>query len=110
MLLRYPKPGVKQALLAAALLGISTPFAKLLLPSVSPQALAGLLYLGSGTGLGILWIARRRTGAGAEATLTRGDIPFLLGAIVSGGLIAPVLLLFGLRRTAAASVSLLLNL
>ena len=39
------------ALLAAALFGVSTPLAKLLLVSSSPIMLAGLLYLGSGLGL-----------------------------------------------------------
>jgi len=49
-------PGVGYALLAAALFGTSTPLAKGLLASVSPQVLAGLLYLGSGLGLGMLWL------------------------------------------------------
>ena len=39
------------ALLAAALFGASTPFAKLLVGNMPPVLLAGLLYLGSGLGL-----------------------------------------------------------
>ena len=39
---------VIHALLAAALFGASTPFAKLLVGSLPPVLLAGLLYLGSG--------------------------------------------------------------
>ena len=39
------------ALLAAALFGASTPFAKLLVGNLPPILLAGLLYLGSGIGL-----------------------------------------------------------
>ncbi len=39
------------ALLAAALFGASTPFAKLLVGEIFPVLLAGLLYLGSGIGL-----------------------------------------------------------
>ena len=104
------KPGVGQALLAAALFGVSTPFAKLLLSTLPPQILAGLLYLGSGIGLGFLLIVRRRLTSQREANLARGDVPFLLGAIVFGGVIAPILLLFGLSQMAAAGASLLLNL
>ena len=103
------KPGVGQALLAAVLFGISTPISKLLLQSVSPQMLAGLLYLGCGAGLAILWIVHGRSRTAAEANLTTGDVPFLIGAIVFGGVIAPVSLLFGLSRTPAINASLLLN-
>src|SRR4051794_10155572 len=51
--------GVGFALLAAPLFGASTPFAKLLLGSLSPLLLAGLLYLGSGSGLSLLYLFRR---------------------------------------------------
>jgi len=51
--------GITQALLAAVLFGISTPIAKGLLEGTSPQLLAGMLYLGSGTGLGLLWLVQR---------------------------------------------------
>jgi hypothetical protein len=40
------------ALLSAVLFGASTPAAKLLLGETGPWMLAGLLYLGSGLGLG----------------------------------------------------------
>ena len=43
------------ALAAALLFGASTPLAKLLVGAVPPLLLAGLLYLGSGLGLGALW-------------------------------------------------------
>jgi drug/metabolite transporter (DMT)-like permease len=47
-------PGVPLALLSAVLFGASAPFAKLLLGAVSPQMLAGLLYLGAGRPRGII--------------------------------------------------------
>lgn len=55
--------GVRAALASALLFGAGTPLAKLLLGSVSPFQLAGLLYLGSGLGLGV-WrlMARLRAG------------------------------------------------
>jgi hypothetical protein len=42
--------GIRDALLAAVLFGLSAPIAKLLLGDLSPQLLAGLLYIGSGIG------------------------------------------------------------
>lgn len=104
------RPGIRYALLAAILFGASTPLAKGLLASVSPQILAGLLYLGSGLGLGALWLRRRHAGPTGEAALARRDLPWLLGAIGFGGILGPLLLLVGLSHTPASAASLLLNL
>ncbi len=105
-----PTLGIQSALLAALLFGVSTPLAKGLLAAVSPQVLAGLLYLGSGLGLGTLWLWRRRRGTSGQADLTARDIPWLAGAIGFGGLLGPLLLLIGLTHTPASAASLLLNL
>src|SRR6266403_5950082 len=103
--------GIGLALAAAVLFGASAPFAKLLLSDAAPQLLAGLLYLGSGLGLGIVWLRGRYSPEGARETpLTRRDIPWLVGAIVFGGLLGPLLLMIGLTRTPASGASLLLNL
>ena len=106
--------GVGLALTAALLFGASAPLAKGILREVSPQLLAGLLYLGSGTGLLALWVARRRIASSArsasEASLGRTDLPWLAGAILSGGVLGPLLLMLGLTRTPASVASLLLNL
>ena len=101
--------GILSALAAALLFGASTPFAKLALSSANPLLIAGLLYLGSGMGLGIL----RLTRSGARHTeipLARPDLPWLAGAILAGGVIGPALLLLGLLTTPASAASLLLNL
>jgi drug/metabolite transporter (DMT)-like permease len=99
------------AIAAAVLFGASAPFAKLLLADASPQMLAGLLYLGSGIGLGVAWLRRRHSADVArESPLTRRDLPWLAGAIVFGGVIGPLLLMIGLSLTPASSASLLLNL
>lgn len=103
------RKGIREVLLAAALFGLSAPIAKVLVGNLSPQLLAGLLYVGSGAGLTILALIRSvtpRTGP----RLHRADIPFLAGAIAFGGIAAPVLLMFGLQRTPASAASLLLNL
>jgi len=99
------------ALASAALFGASTPLAKRLLgDGVDPGLLAGLLYLGSGLGLGVLTLAQRLSGAPhAEAPLTRRDLPWLALTVASGGVVGPLLLMIGLARTPASSAALLLN-
>jgi drug/metabolite transporter (DMT)-like permease len=108
---RSGRTGIATALAAATLFGLSTPLAKGLLADVSPQVLAGLLYLGSGLGLGLFWLFRGVTPRPRrEAPLTRANLPWLAGAIAAGGVVAPVLLMAGLARTPASTASLLLNL
>lgn len=104
--------GVTVAILAAVLFGASTPFSKLLLGQINPLLLAGLLYLGSGAGL-TLWIGFQRLilkAKNQEAGLCVQDLPWLAGAILAGGVVAPILLMQGLAVTPASSASLLLNL
>lgn len=96
------------ALIAAALFGASTPLIKQLVGDASPLAIAGLLYLGSGLGLGATRLMRD---AGWKASgLGRAEWAWFGGAILSGGVIGPVLLVWGLRLTSAGTASLLLNL
>lgn len=99
---------VVHALLAAALFGASTPFAKLLLGDLSPWLLAGLLYLGSGLGLAAARLIRDR--GWQPSGLATGEWPWLLGAIFFGGVLGPLALMFGLTRTSGSAASLLLNL
>lgn len=100
------------ALLSAALFGASTPAAKALLGVIDPAILAGLLYCGAGIGIAALRrLLRPLMGdAVAQAPLSRGDIPWLAGAIAAGGIAGPILLMMGLLRTDAAAASLLLTL
>jgi drug/metabolite transporter (DMT)-like permease len=100
--------GVIVALLSAVLFGITTPLAKLLLADTSPVLLAGLLYLGSGLGLAGLRALQDREWS--PTYLSRADGVWLAGATLAGGVVAPVLLLFGLSQADAGSASLLLNL
>jgi drug/metabolite transporter (DMT)-like permease len=96
---------------AAVLFGASTPISKLLLPSVSPLMLAALLYLGAAAIISVfraLSLARGRQSA--EARIRRSDIPALSGVIALGGVLGPVLMLFGLARISALTGSILLNL
>lgn len=104
------RAGPLAALASAVLFGVSTPLAKPLLGAVEPQLLAGLLYLGSGLGLALAWPWLRRGPHAHEAALGRADWPWLLAAILTGGVAAPVLLLLGLARVPAGTASLLLTL
>jgi drug/metabolite transporter (DMT)-like permease len=101
------------ALVSAALFGVSTPAAKALLGAIDPGVLAGLLYCGAGVGVAILRRVRPFSLSAADApeiALTRADIPWLAGAIIAGGVVGPVLLMFGLAQTDASAASLLLTL
>ncbi|HEY6240365.1 MAG TPA: EamA family transporter [Burkholderiales bacterium] len=103
--------GIAYGLLGAALFGASTPVAKLLVGEIEPVMLAGLLYAGSGLGLGS-WLAMRGLilPKAERPRFAAGDYKWLCGAVVSGGVIGPVLLMFALAATSASAVSLLLNL
>jgi drug/metabolite transporter (DMT)-like permease len=105
-------PGAASAIGSAALFGASTPLAKRLLgDGAQPLLLAGLFYLGSGIGLGLMQLVRfglRRPPR--EAPLRRADVPRLAGAVLLGGALAPALLLLGLESTSASAAALLLNL
>jgi drug/metabolite transporter (DMT)-like permease len=92
------------ALASALLFGAAAPALKPIAGTLNPVLLAGLLYLGSFLGLVVARAFRGR----AEAKLQRRDLPALAGAIVAGGLIAPVLLVWGLSGLAASAASLLL--
>jgi Permeases of the drug/metabolite transporter (DMT) superfamily len=96
------------ALAAAALFGAATPLSKLLLGSMSPFALAGLLYLGAGAALAP---AALRGGIASKLRRqSRENKLLVLGSILCGGIAGPLLLLFGLRLAKSASTSLWLNL
>ena len=97
--------GIVAALAAALLFGAGTPFAKLLLAHTDPWLLAALLYLGSGTGL---WLVRRVRNADAVRP-SRSEWGWLAGATLAGGVVGPVLLMYGLTSMSATGASLLLN-
>ena len=97
--------GVIAALGSAFLFGAGTPLAKWLLEQVSPWMLAGLLYLGSGIGLGIYRLLRGLS----SPRLSPGEARWMLAAVLCGGGIAPVLLMYGLSGMPASHAALLLN-
>ena len=96
------------ALLAALLFGAATPASKALLQALPTFQLAGLLYLGAAIGVIPLIIREKKFSWPWDIDIKTGYR--LLGAIGLGGVLGPLLLLFGLRLASAASVSLWLNL
>jgi drug/metabolite transporter (DMT)-like permease len=98
-----------QALAAASLFGVATPFSKTLLAGFQPNLLAGLLYLGAAACLLPLVLRRRLTDQTVFPRDPRNRRN-LAGAILFGGIVGPVLLLIGLKYALAASVSMWLNL
>jgi drug/metabolite transporter (DMT)-like permease len=96
------------ALISAALFGSATPASKILLDSFAPIQLAGLLYLGAAIGVLPLLVKKREVRLPSK--LSNKNRLYLLGAIIFGGILAPIFLLLGLQFASSASVSLWLNL
>ena len=99
--------GAAAALVAATCFGAAAPVSKELLRHSGIAALSFLLYLGAFVALSLVSAMR---GPSREARFSRGDIPGLAAVAVAGGVVGPLLLLFGLHRTTGMAGSLLLNL
>lgn len=100
---------IGQAILAAALFGISAPFSKFLLREISPLMLSALLYLGAGIGMFAIYSIRRISKAKfVEASLAKQELPFILLMVVLD-IAAPISLMVGLTMTTSSNASLLNN-
>jgi len=98
------------ATLSAVLFGISPVLCKLVIGEMSPILLAGLLYLGSGIGLSFVLIRQRINIIREIQSISRIHRIKLLGAVLAGGVIAPLCLVYGIKYGKASEVALLLNL
>ncbi|MBP3893844.1 MAG: DMT family transporter [Atopobiaceae bacterium] len=97
------------AIAAAALYALSVPLSKLLMGSVDPGALAGLLYLGAGAGMWAYLAARHAAGLKSTARpMQQKDTRYVIGMVILD-IAAPLLLMGGLASSAPESVSLLNN-
>lgn len=99
--------GALYGITAAVLFGMSAPISKLLLPQVGFLILASLLYLGAGVGLTVAGMIRRET---RESRLRSTDALPLAAIVITGGVLGPILLLYGLQSVTGTAGSLLLNL
>lgn len=109
--LRGARRAQLEVILAAVAFAASVPISKRLLADVPPLALSGVLYISAGTlCAGLVWLSRRTGRAVGEANVVRGaEWAWLLGAVVSGGVLAPLLLFLGLREVSGHVAGLLLN-
>lgn len=108
-----PKRPFLYVILSAVLFGIATPLSKLLIKQISPVVLAGLLYVGAFLGLSVHTLGKKAFGKNVgprDQRLDKHDFGWLAGAIIAGGIVAPISLFFGLKMTTGTSASLLLNL
>lgn len=101
-------PAIWLGITAAAAFGIATPVSKTLLRRVDTFQLAGLLYLGAA--LGLLPFILKKGAFRSIFHMGRSNFLKTGGAVLFGGILGPVFLLFGLRSAMASSVSLWLNL
>ena len=100
---------VLYAILAAALYAINSPVSKLLLEHIPPTMMAGILYLGAGTGVFLMGRVQKAMGRGREERpLGREELPFTIGMVVLD-IAAPIFLMMGLTMTTSANASLLNN-
>jgi drug/metabolite transporter (DMT)-like permease len=95
------------AFLAAAMFGAATPASKVLLADFPPFQLGGILYLGAALAVSPLVLL---SGVKAPWHFGRKSGLCLLGSLTFGGVLAPVLLLFGLQSASGGSVSMWLGL
>ena len=98
--------GALLALFAALLFGVGTPLVKLWFGPVKPLLLAALLNLGAAFGVALLTRIPWRFGRLAA----RRNRLFFAGSLLSGGMLAPVLLVWGIAHAPGSAAALLLNL
>ena len=94
------------AVMAAGLYAISMPISKLLLNKIDPTLLAALLYLGAGSGIGVLKLFSKKNNTSEK--ISKNDLPYVIGMVVLD-IIAPILLMIGLKNSLSTNASLLNN-
>lgn len=101
--------GILFAVLAAVFYALNAPLSKVLLQDVPPAMMAAFLYLGAGLGMALMQLfLRRKNAEKREEPLTRKELPWTLAMILLD-IAAPLALMLGIRRTSAATASLLNN-
>jgi drug/metabolite transporter (DMT)-like permease len=98
------------AIFSALLFGISPVLCKLVIGGMSPVLLAGLLYIGSGIGLSFVLVRQHINIFLEIQSISNIHRVKLLGAVLAGGVIAPLCLVYGIKFGKASEVALLLNL
>lgn len=95
------------AIAAAVFYALNVPCSKLLLERIAPTYMAAFLYLGAGAGVGIMYLFHHKDEAQAER-LEKKDLPYTVGMVLLD-IIAPILLMLGVKLGTSANASLLGN-
>ncbi len=95
------------ALAAAVFYALNVPCSKILLAKVPPVSMAGLLYIGAGLGVAILYLFKFKKEK-KDDRLCKSDLPYVVGMVLLD-IIAPILLMLGVRIGTSANASLLGN-
>lgn len=98
------------AIAAAVFYALNVPCSKHLLGLVAPTYMAAFLYLGAGIGVGIMYFTRQRHRKSEEPSecLAKKDLPYAVGMVLLD-IIAPILLMTGIKLGTSANASLLGN-
>lgn len=104
------RTGTIMAFLAATFYAFSTPISKILLNEIPSTMLAGLLYLGAGIGMMVVYGIRKKIiETETEDSLSKNDLKYVIMMVILD-ILAPILLLLGLSKSSSSSISLLNNL
>lgn len=95
------------AIAAAVFYALNVPCSKLLLEKIAPTYMAAFLYLGAGAGVGIMYLFHHKHEASAER-LEKRDMSYTVGMVLLD-IIAPILLMLGVKLGTSANASLLGN-
>ena len=97
------------ALLAASFYALNAPFSKLLLDNIPSTILAGLLYLGAGIGMSIVYFVRKRfVKNDREKSLDKNDFKYVIMMILLD-ILAPIMLLLSLKSSNSETIALINN-
>lgn len=105
--MKNEKAAVCYAIAAAVFYALNVPCSKLLLERIAPTYMAAFLYLGAGAGVGIMYLFHHKDEAQAER-LEKKDLPYTVGMVLLD-IIAPILLMLGVKLGTSANASLLGN-
>lgn len=95
------------ALSAALFYALNIPCSKLLLEHIPPTFMAGILYIGAGFGVSIMYFFHYKKES-SEERLEKNDLPYTIGMIILD-IAAPVLLMLGIHIGSSANATLLGN-
>lgn len=95
------------AIAAAVFYALNVPCSKLLLDHVAPTFMAAFLYLGAGFGVGVMYLFHHKHEEQTER-LSNADMPYTVGMVLLD-ILAPILLMIGVKLATAANASLLGN-